>query len=180
MSAKMRWFDTAIIFAMALAVVFAGGPGIGMLLASDEAEPIIVELFDSEASGTTVPLDLNVEGDFPGIGDIFLENHDLFDVTTEEIVGSAITRLQVIRVFDDGDLAFLLDCTIVLADGTFHFTGGARFSELQEGAEMPIVGGTGVYHLAQGVVRARLGMLGERSGAHLTAEIIPYARMNGG
>lgn len=130
-------------------------------------------LFDIGSSGTTEPVDLLTEGDFPGLGDLILEYHDLADMESQAIVGQAITRVQVIHTLPGGDFDLLIDCTVLLAEGTFHFTGGGRFSDFTQGQgiTLPIVGGTGVYRQATGTVHMIAGELGGDAGGILTAEI---------
>jgi len=170
-SRRLRWVSLIAGFAILVTLISLGA--ISVLSVSAASTPVQLPLFDADGSGTTDTIDLYKQGDFPGVGDIILENHDLYDVKTGLLIGSATTRGQGVRALPGGDLLFLIDCTVNLPNGTFHFTGGTTFAAIGgEGAVLPIVGGTGAYELAQGTMHLKTGKLGSRDGTYLTAEIV--------
>lgn len=150
----------------------------GIFIGCDDDEmsltpSIHLEVFDPDTSGSTQTLDLNTMGDFPGPGDMLLSEHHVYHVSSQQYMGRTITRIQFINATPAGDLFFLLDCTLSLSDGSFHFTGGAAFSALTgAGADFPIVNGTGTYKGKSGLVHIKAGNLGPLgSGFFITADL---------
>jgi hypothetical protein len=66
-------------------------------------------------------------------------------------VGQAETIVTITRVAGD-DVAAMVECSVELPEGNILFNGSAHFADLGTGAELPVVGGTGRYAGAAGVV----------------------------
>lgn len=68
-----------------------------------------------------------------------------------QAVGSALTEVVVVRA-GESDLAALITCSVELPEGNLLFAGSAHFAEIGDGVDLPVVGGTGRYRDASGVV----------------------------
>lgn len=66
-------------------------------------------------------------------------------------VGLAETVITVTRAEGD-DFAAIITCSIELPEGSILFDGSAHLASLGSGAALPVVGGTGAYAGARGVV----------------------------
>lgn len=66
-------------------------------------------------------------------------------------VGLAETIITITRVSGD-DVVAMIECSVELPGGIVFFNGAAHLADLGTGATLPVVGGTGEYAGASGVV----------------------------
>lgn len=88
-------------------------------------------------------------------GDTLLFDEPVVNPKTGEHIGSAVTRVQVVKTLEGGDALFILDCTVRLPKGNLVFTGAEQFSHVATGMTFVVAGGTGRYAGADGTVTAR-------------------------
>jgi hypothetical protein len=110
-------------------------------------------LIEELSAGYTQRIDLGNPG--PSSGDLVVSQRPLFDTSGQE-VGTLLIRAVVIRVFDGVDDLIALDTNNELKDGVILTQRAFRFSQLQSGVDIAIIGGTGAYARARGEVHARL------------------------
>lgn len=67
-----------------------------------------------------------------------------------EAVGAAETVLTVTRGGDDPTL--IIECSVELPDGNVLFNGSFHLADVADGASVPVVGGTGRYTGARGIL----------------------------
>jgi len=83
--------------------------------------------------------------------------------------------VQFVRGLADGDVRFILDCTIKLAAGNLMFYGAGDFSQLAgDGATFAVIGGTGRYTGAEGFVTVKFGEVRGGNGAVITFHLTPH------
>lgn len=109
--------------------------------------PTTIEVYVAEGAPT------HVDELEPGIGpgDWLLFRDPVLNADGEEI-GLADTRVQIIAAAGDGDLTFILNCTIELDRGRLVFSGAELFSRVESETTFAVIGGTGSYAGAEGDV----------------------------
>jgi hypothetical protein len=82
-------------------------------------------------------------------GDQYLERHALSEAATGEEAGTIVTRFEVVTVHRgaEGDLSFIIDGTLRLAEGDIAFYGTDRYSNVfaTTGVTFPVIGGSGSF-----------------------------------
>lgn len=128
--------------------------------------PQTIELF--VAAGDPVHVDELEPG--LGAGDWLLFRDPVLD-TDGQPAGTAITRVQIVAPVGDGDLAFILDCTIDLDGGRLVFSGAELFLNLGASTTYAVIGGTGDFSGARGQVTGSPDTVGDTPGTRLTFEL---------
>jgi phage-related tail fiber protein len=113
-----------------------------------ESQTLTVTVSDKDAVVFEV-IDQGSKGFGPG--DLLVEDAPVVDDAGEEI-GRTLTTITVVSGDEMADFNGLIDCTVELAEGNLHFTGGFAMADLSAGATVPVVGGTGGYKSASGTV----------------------------
>lgn len=113
-----------------------------------EGQTLTVTVSDKDADVFEV-IDQGSKGFGPG--DLLVEDAPVVDDEGAEI-GRTLTTITVVSGEDMTDFNGLIDCTVELAEGNLHFTGGFAMADLAEGATVPVVGGTEGYANASGTV----------------------------
>lgn len=141
----------AVVLAVTASIAAASAVGAG-------ADPRQVTVLEPAGEGIENWFNLADTDSGPGgdVGDILLERRPLVDPESAEPVGTAVTRVQVVEV-DEGDPAFIIDCTIQLEAGDLVFYGAGLFSQLGTGLSFAVTGGTGDYQRASGIVTVTVG-----------------------
>lgn len=99
-----------------------------------------------ETQATITPADF---GQAPPAGQLATEDAPVY--REGEKVGLAETTLAVTRV-DGDDVAVLITCSVELPEGNLLFSGSFHLAAMMNGAQLPVVGGTGQYAGAIGTV----------------------------
>ena len=169
-----RWITSAVVLAAGTGVVSAlpasGSTGAPVRPASKPAGAHI-EIFDIER-GYAQQIDVGAPG--LSAGDVIVENHKEVDVQTGKAVATAVTTVQLVRVFHSGDGIGMIQCTIIFRHGQIHFAGAVRLADVfGDGAVVPVVGGTGQYDSVGGQVFMQFGQLNGKDGTYLTFDLTP-------
>jgi hypothetical protein len=135
----------------AVAVVLAGLAGACAQSSSADASTKHLSIVGQDAKATTMEMvDLGKAGFGPG--DELIEENPATDST-----GASVAKLYTVVTVTSGksmaDGKGLIDCHVVLSDGTILFNGAVDLSKLGTGVTLPVVGGTGAYNGAGGTVR---------------------------
>jgi hypothetical protein len=112
------------------------------------AKTLEVTVDEEQASVFTV-VDLGEAGFGPG--DQVVENAPVVDGAGSTI-GTSFTTITVVTGTGPDNFAGLIECSIDLARGHILFNGSIAAGDLATGAVVPVVGGTGAYEGAGGVV----------------------------
>lgn len=104
-------------------------------------------------------------------GDALLFRDPVLNPDTGDDLGSAVTRVQVVENPTAGDAAFVLDCTVRLADGNLAFYGADQLAHLATTTQFAVIGGTGTYAGTTGMVTGTPTEVGGRAGHLLTFEL---------
>lgn len=152
---------TGVVLVAVATVAFASPSGL-----RGGPPPQTIELF--VAAGDPVHVDELEPG--LGAGDWLLFRDPVLDIHGLP-AGTAITRVQVVAPVGDGDLAFILDCTIDLDGGRLVFGGADQLSNLGASTTYAVVGGTGDRSGARGQVTGTPDRVGDTPGTRLTFEL---------
>lgn len=87
-----------------------------------------------------------------GFGDQIVEVAAVLDSAGAE-VGNSYTTVAVVTGTSDTDFGGLLICSFMLKDGRILFSGAIDAKDFGTGVDVPVVGGTGAYKSATGVVK---------------------------
>jgi allene oxide cyclase-like protein len=87
-----------------------------------------------------------------GFGDQLVEDAPVLDTAGKKI-GESFTTVDIVNGASMEDAWGLIDCSIVLDDGTIQFNGSMATKDLGTGVTVPVVGGTGEYAGAGGSVK---------------------------
>lgn len=104
-----------------------------------------------------------------GPGDWLLSRDPVLTADGEQI-GTAVTRVQAVA-HHDGDVAFVLDCTVEFADGRLVFTGAERLRNLTSTVRYAVAGGTGRYAGAEGQVEGTPATVDGRPASRMTFQL---------
>ncbi|HEX2030982.1 MAG TPA: hypothetical protein VHL78_06245 [Actinomycetota bacterium] len=107
-----------------------------------------------------------------GAGDVILQHHPLLDPGTAERVGTAVTKVTIVRNNASGNAEFIIDCTLKLEAGQVVFYGASRFFRLVDGDVFPITGGSGAYDGAAGSLVMQFSEVDGQSGTRLDLEFV--------
>jgi hypothetical protein len=88
-------------------------------------------------------------------GDTLLFDEPVVNPKTGERIGTAVTRVQIVKTLAGDDALFILDCTVRLPRGNLVFTAAEQFSHLASGVTFVVAGGTGRFAGADGTVTGR-------------------------
>jgi len=135
----------------AVAVVLAGLAGACAQTSSADVSTKHLSMIGQDGKATTFEqVDLGKSGFGPG--DELIEENPATDST-----GKNVAQLYTIVTMTSGksmaDAKGLIDCHVVLTDGTILFNGSVDLKKLAGGIEVPIIGGTGAYDGAGGTVK---------------------------
>ena len=81
------------------------------------------------------------------------EDAPVYNEDGSEQIGLAETVYTITRVAGT-DVDVMVECSVELPDGNILFNGTAHLADVTTGADIPVVGGTGAYARAAGVVTA--------------------------
>jgi hypothetical protein len=87
-----------------------------------------------------------------GPGDQLIEHAPVTDKSGIAL-GQSVTAVSIVAGKSMEEATGLVTCTIQLAGGDLLFVGAVEMKELAEGADLPVVGGTGDYAGASGTVK---------------------------
>ena len=165
----MRGTRITRLVALALGIIVLAGVGVGVAAAkSNDNKKFTV--WEDDKSGPSTWFDLGAprKGD-PGsdIGDLLLEHKNALASDGSKKVGEVVTRGQVSDLVG-GDSVVIIDCTVKLVGGDIVFYGAVLFSKFEKGASFPVIGGSGKYRGAGGLVTVKLAELNGKPGANLS------------
>jgi hypothetical protein len=132
-------------------VVLAGLAGACAQTSSADATTKHLSIVGLDEKATTNELvDLGKPGFGPG--DELVEENPAVD-TSGATAGKLHTVVNITSGKSTADGAGLIDCHVVLNDGTILFNGSVALKDLAAGVSLPVLGGTGAYNGAGGTVR---------------------------
>ncbi len=162
-----RRVRTAVVVALAGAIVLA----VHAPISSAQIGPTHLDVFAVEGPFEK-DIDVGKPG-FPSAGDYAVESQPILDPADGSSVGRSLSELTVVRPVSQGqDLEIVLDSTLRLADGDLVLDGGLRFSESFTGGQIAVVGGTGDFAGARGMVTFTAGTVDGKDGFFLSIDIV--------
>lgn len=138
--------QSRITLIVAIAVALAAVALSPMVFAADSQAQSKFTLVVNDTQGTVVPPTFfdNLQANTQAVEDAPVSRNG-------QIVGLAETVYTVTRVHND-DIAVMIECSIELPEGNILFNGTAHLGDVESGAAVPVVGGTGRYAGASGTV----------------------------
>src|SRR3989442_3280702 len=127
----------------AVAVMLAGLAGACAQTSSADVSTKHLSMIGQDGKATTFEqVDLGKAGFGPG--DQLIEENPATDSSGAN-VAELFTIINMTSGKSMNDAKGLIDCHVVLKDGTILFNGSVDLKKLAGGIELPIVGGTGAY-----------------------------------